>query len=99
MSLDIYEAKWYKKATAAFRKVWVDMVKRAESFEAYVAGVAAVTGLPEDVVRASLPAVNWKEFQANAEKYVDIALKKIEKAYSTHKWANKYKAAFSTRAA
>lgn len=97
MSLDIYEEKWFKKAIAGFRKNWVPMVQKAESFEAFVQGIASVTGLPVDVVRASLPATNWKEFQANASKYLDIAIRKIEAAYRAKKWSTKYREAFSSR--
>jgi len=94
MSLGIIEEKWYRKAIAGFRKNWVPMVKKAESFDAFVKGISAVTGIPEATVRSSLPAVNWKEFQANAEKYLDIAISKIEAAYRSHKWSLKYKQAF-----
>ena len=96
MSLHLYEEKWFRKAIAGFRKAWVQMVKKADSFEAFVKGIAAVTGLPEATVRASIPAQNWKEFQANADKYLEIAIRKIEAAFRAHKWSEKYKAAFST---
>jgi hypothetical protein len=95
MSLDIYEEKWIRKLRAA-RPKWVAMVKRAESFEAYVKNIAAVTGLPEATIRASFPARSWQEFQANAERYVDIWINKIEAAYRMKKWSTNYKKAFST---
>jgi hypothetical protein len=94
MALEIYEEKWIKKVRAAKPK-WLEMVKKAESFEAYVKGIAAVTGLPEDIIRASFPAKNWAEFQANAEKYVDIWISKIETAYKQRKWSRNYKQAFT----
>jgi len=72
------------------------MVKRAESFDAYVAKVAAAADVPEATVRASFPAKHWQDFQANAEKYVDLWISMIEAAYRARKWSTKYKLAFST---
>jgi len=94
MALDAIQEKWYRKAIAGFRKNWVRMVQKAESFDAFVNGIAAVTGIPAATVRASLPAQNWKEFQANASKYLPIAISKIEAAYRAGKWKVKYRAAF-----
>jgi len=96
MSLDLLEEKWYRKAIAGFRKNWLRMVKRAESFDAFVKGISSVTGIPESTVRASIPAQNWKNFQANAEKYLEIAIRKIEAAHAAGKWKTKYRQAFST---
>jgi len=95
MVLEVYEEKWIRKVRAA-RPKWIAMVKKAESLDAYVKGIAAVTGLPEATIRASFPAKNWAEFQANAEKYVDIWISKIEAAFRIRKWSTNYKAAFST---
>jgi len=95
--LDIYEEKWIRKVRGA-RAKWLAMVKKAESLEAYVKGVAAVTGLPEGVIRASFPARNWAEFQANAEKFVDIWISKVEAAFRVKKWSSNYKQAFQTPA-
>ena len=95
MALDAYEEKWYRKAMAGFRAVWVPMVKAAESLEAFCAGISAVTGIPAATVRASLPAKNWAAFQAEAEKYLPIAISKIEAAHRTKKWSRKYRAAFT----
>ena len=97
MPLEIYEEKWLRKVRAAKPK-WLAMVKKAESLEAYVKGIAAVTGIPESVIRASFPARNWAEFQANAERYVEIWISKIEAAYKLHKWSENYKRAFQTPA-
>ena len=94
MALDVIQEKWYRRAIAGFRRNWVAMVKRAETFDAFVKGISAITGIPEATVRSSLPAVNYKEFQANAEKYLDIALSKIEAAYRQGKWKLKYRQAF-----
>jgi hypothetical protein len=93
--LDIFEDKWIRKVRAA-RPKWIAMVKKAESLDAYIKGIASVTGLPEAVIRASFPARNWAEFQANAEKYVDLWISKIEAAFKAKKWSTHYKAAFST---
>jgi len=95
--IDIAERKWFRKTSAAFRKVWLDMVKRAESFDAFVKGVADFLGVSPEVVRASLPAQNWAEFQRNAEQYVEVALRKIQRAFEQHKWKRKLIEAFTTR--
>jgi len=94
MSLDMIQEKWFRKAMAGFKRNWVAMVQKAESFEAFVNGISAVTGIPAATVRASLPAQNYKEFQANADKYLSIALAKLEAAYRAGKWKVKYRAAF-----
>jgi len=96
--LEKYEEKWYRNAIAAFKVYWVEMVKRAESFDAFVKGIAFVTGLDEATVRASLPATHWKEFQAIAERYLPKALAKIEAAFRARKWSTKYKAVWTRRA-
>jgi len=93
--IDIAEEKWIRKLRAAKPK-WLAMVKKAESLEAYCKGIAAITGLPESTIRASFPARNWAEFQANAEKYVELWIGKIENAYRQRKWSTNYKKAFST---
>ena len=96
MSLEAIEQKWFNKAIAGFRQVWASAVKAAESFDAFVKGISAITGIPEATVRASLPAKNWQEFQREADKYLPIAIAKIEAAYRQRKWSRKYKKAFST---
>jgi hypothetical protein len=93
--LDLKEEKWFRKATARFKELWAPAVKAAESFEAFCTGISAITGLPVEVVRASLPAGEWKKFQAEAEKYLPVALSKIEAAYRAKKWSTRYKRAFS----
>jgi len=95
MSLDLYEEKWIRKVRAA-RPKWIAMVKKSESLEAYVRSISAITGIPEATIRASFPARNWAEFQANAEKYVDLWISKVEAAARAKKWSSHYKAAFST---
>lgn len=97
MSLDVLEEKWYRKAIAGFKKKWVQMVSLAESFDAFVSGISAVTGIPEGTVRSSLPAVEWSKFQKNAEKYLSMALKKIKAAHRQKKWSVNYRRAFGGR--
>jgi len=91
--LELYEEKWYRKAVSGFRTKWAPKVKAAPP--AYIKGVARVTGLPESTVAASFPARNYREFAANAEKFVEIAVNKIESAHSARKWAENYKKAFT----
>jgi hypothetical protein len=94
MALEAIQDKWYKKAIAGFKENWARMVKMSESLDAFVRGISAVTGIPEATVRASLPAKNWAEFQREADKYLPIALSKIEAAYRAGKWKVKYRKAF-----
>jgi len=47
MALPAIEDKWYRKAIAGFKKNWVRMVQKAESFDAFVRGISAITGIPE----------------------------------------------------
>jgi len=94
VSVDIAEEKWFRKAIDGFKKVWATMVKQAESFDAFVKGISAFTGIPEATVRASIPAQRWAEFQRNPERYLAKAVAKIETAYRSKKWSRKYKKAF-----
>lgn len=96
--MSAYEEKWFRKAMAGFRENWGRMVKAAESLEAFCQGISAVTGIPAGTIRASLPAKNWATFQAEAEKYLPIAVAKIEAAHRAGKWQAKYRKAFSTTA-
>lgn len=94
MSLAIIEDKWFRKAMAGFRERWAAGVKAAESLSAFCEGISAVTGIPAATVAASLPAKNWAAFQAEAEKYLPIAVAKIEAAHRAGKWSAHYKRAF-----
>jgi hypothetical protein len=89
------EEKWARKVRAS-RAKWLEMVKKADSLDAYVKGIAEFTGLPENVIRASFPARNWAEFQANAEKFVDIWINRVEAAARAKKWSSAYIEAFRT---
>ncbi|MEM2618611.1 MAG: hypothetical protein QW356_03885 [Candidatus Hadarchaeales archaeon] len=92
--LETKEAKWYRKAIAGFKELWTPAVKAAASYEAFVKGISAVTGIPESAVRASAPAREWAEFQKNPEAYLPTALAKLEAAHASKKWSVKYKRAF-----
>jgi len=92
--IDVAQEKRYRKTIAGFKRLWVLMVKKVESFEEYERGISAITGIPETVVRASLPAVSWSEFAKAPEKYLPKALAKIEAAYKAGKWKAKYIEAF-----
>ena len=94
-SIDMAERKWFIKTTAAIRTKWLRMVKSSESLDAFVKGIADFLGVSEGVVRNSLPVKNWAEFQANAERYIDIMLTKIRRAYESKKWSRKLRAAFT----
>jgi hypothetical protein len=89
------EEKWARNVRGA-RAKWLEMVKKADSFEAYVKGIAEFTGLPEGVIRASFPARNWAEFQSSAERFVDIWINRVEAAARARKWSTNYIEAFRT---
>jgi len=97
MSLDYYEEKWIRKCRANKAK-WLAMVKKAESLEAYIKGVARITKLPESVIRASAPVDNWTDFQAKADEFVEIWISNIEAAARAKKWSTGYVEAFKTPA-
>ena len=94
--LELYERKWQTKTLAAVSK-WVEMVKKPETFQSYVAGISAVTGLPESEVSASLPARNYREFQANAEQFAEKFRTRVQKAAEMRKWSRNYINAFRAR--
>jgi len=94
MALAAAEEKWYRKAMAGFKAKWPGIMKSSHTLDAFCKGIAAVTGIPEGTVRASLPAKNFADFQANAERYITIAVTKIERAYRDKKWSTNYRRAF-----
>lgn len=94
MVLAAKEEKWYKKSMAGFRAVWASAVKAAASLTAFTEGISAITGIPAATVAASLPAKNWAAFQVEADKYLPIAIAKIEAAYRAKKWSTNYRRAF-----
>ena len=94
--LDIYQEKWARKTMAAIDK-WVKMVSSADTFQSYVSGIAAVTGLSDSEVAASLPARNYREFQANASRFAAKYEEKVKKAAAMRKWAKNYIEAFRAR--
>lgn len=93
--LHLAQEKWFKKVTAA-REKWLKNVANPRSLEAYVRGIADFLGVSPEVVRASLPARNWAEFQANASKFVDAFVSGVRRAYELKKWAENYKRAFTS---
>ncbi|MEM1588975.1 MAG: hypothetical protein QW175_00970 [Candidatus Bathyarchaeia archaeon] len=92
--IDRLEEKWYRKAMAALKAKWVPAVQSATSLEAFIKGISAVTGIPEGTIRASLPAMNWAEFQKRASEILPLVLEKVEAAYRAKKWSVHYKRAF-----
>ena len=81
------------KTLAAVDK-WAMKVKSPDTFQAYVSGISTVTGLPESEVANSLPARNYREFQANADQFKQKFQTKVQKAAELGKWAKNYVAAF-----
>ena len=93
--IEIAEKKWEARTLAGARK-WAEMVRAAESLDAFVKGVAAFTGLSESEVRSALPTKHWADFQASPEKYLPMFLDGVKRAASTRKWSRRYIAAFRT---
>jgi len=89
------EEKWFRKTSAAQRR-WLNAVKSAESLTAFCRGVADALGLSEAAVRASLPAKNWAEFQANPDKYLPLFVDGVKRAYDLKKWSRGMTRAFGT---
>jgi len=96
MALSVAEDKWYRKAIAGFRDQWARMVAASSSLDAFCEGISAVTGIPAATIRSSLPAKNFADFQANASKYLPLAVAKIEAAHRAGKWKTKYLAAWGS---
>lgn len=91
--LEFAEKKWESKVLAAIPK-WTQKVKDPATFEAYVSGISAVTGLPAGEVAASIPARNFKEFQSMADHYEEKFRSKVQAAIRAKKWAKNYVNAF-----
>lgn len=91
--IEYYQEKWHRKTVAAASK-WVDRVKSPDTFQAYVSGISTVTGLPESEVSSSLPARNYRQFQAQADQFLEKFRTRVEKAAAMRKWAKNYVAAF-----
>lgn len=89
------EEKWFRKTSAAQRK-WINMVKSAESLDAFCRGVADALGLNEQQVRASLPAKNWAAFQTNPERYLSSLISGVKRAYDLKKWSRGMTKAFTS---
>jgi len=93
--LSAIEEKWFRKTSAAQRR-WINAIKTAESLEAFCKGVASALGISESQVRASLPAKNFAEFQANPERYLPLFIDGVKRAYDTKKWSRGMLKAFGT---
>lgn len=91
--IDLAQEKLLRKVRNA-KDRWVAAIKDSRSFEEYVNKIASFTGLSPAVVRASAPARNWADFQANAERYVDIWINNLISAIERGKWKNNYIRAF-----
>ena len=94
--IDIYQEKWARKTLAAVEK-WTRKVSESETFQSYVAGIAAVTGLSDSEVAASLPARNYREFQSKASQFAGKFEEKVKRAAAMRKWAKNYVDAFRAR--
>lgn len=92
-NLNDYEEKWGRKALAGIEK-FKQVAKQSSSLDAYVTGVANVTGLSEGQVRSSFPAKNYKEFQNNVDSYARVMRQNIQDAIDSGKWSQNYKRAF-----
>lgn len=92
-ALDRAHEKWFRKTTGN-KDLWVKMVSRAESKDAYISGIARVTGLSEGAVRSSMPVKEFSKFQSNPRRFVDKFISGIKRAYEAGKWKTKYKEAF-----
>ena len=89
--IDRAAEKWKRKAIAR-AAVWESEIKRPETAEAYVKGIANFTGLPESTVAGSSPVKEYRTAiqQLTAEDY----RRGVEKV-SPEKWKRKIIEAFS----
>jgi len=94
--LELAEAKWARNTPAA-RAFWAEKIRAAESLDAYVKGVADITGLSEAEVRAALPTTNWAHFQSNVDQYLNVWMEGIARAAREHKWSKGYIGAYKRR--
>ncbi len=95
VKLDLAEEKWKRKVINAADK-WAEDL-REYGFEDYVKSIAAVTGLPEDVVRNSEPARNFRDFIDNIDKYKEVYRAGVTTAAEEGKWKKGYLRAFGGR--
>ena len=93
--LDLAIEKAISKLETAKTK-WVADVSSEDAFDAYVDGIAATDPeLDPNTVKRSAPAINWKDFATNADKYADIWYNKAVNGFKK-KWKSNYVKAFST---
>lgn len=88
------EEKWERKTLKAFKEVWPSMVKKSDTYDAFVSGVSNFAGISESAVRNSIPADEYKKFQTNPEAYLDKAVRSISDAADKDKWSDGYVTAF-----
>ena len=91
--IELAQEKWARKVMAAAKK-WASNVSSPETFKAYVSGIAEFTGLSEAEVSSSMPARNYREFQAKADQFTDKYESGVKRAAALRKWARNYVAAF-----
>jgi len=83
------------------RSKWVNAIKSSSSFDDYAKNLAdalsreGISISPESI-RSSAPGVNWKEFQANAEKYADIMINRAIEGFRSGKWAKNLARAYGS---
>jgi len=87
-----FQEKWLRHTLAARRR-WVEAVKTV-AYPEYVEGISAITGIPPEVVRRSLPAEEYRRFAEAPERYVPIWIEGVKRAAREHRWAEEYMEAF-----
>jgi len=83
------------------RSKWVNAIKSSSSFDDYAKNLADALsreGVPisPETIKASAPGVNWKDFQANAEKYADIMISRAIEGFRSGKWAKNLARAYGS---
>ena len=91
--IDMAKEKWARKTVNAISK-WQSKVADTATFNSYVKGIATVTGLSESEVASSMPARNFREFQANVSMYAEKYKSKVTSPLAKEKWAKNYINAF-----
>jgi len=98
--MGVYAEKAIRKLSKPETKAkWVDAIKSSSSFDEYAKKLSdalsreGISISPESI-KASAPGVNWREFQANAEKYADIMISRALEGFRSGKWARNLGRAF-----
>lgn len=90
------EPVWHKNAKAS-SGVWTTRVSSPEAFDNYAKSLAALLGVSEAEIKASLPASNWKDFQGKATAKKADYEAGVEDAFKQKRWSTKFKMAFTKR--